>query len=119
MPLQKSSWSVTWGYTLGPGAIVTFMVSSETENEMWLAMMDALVGAKADLEPAKIAFETTRGEFATRFTAAVDALEPDRVVSLFSRARLFNARGRAPCGSPRQRAPVRRAAGFRGGQRRH
>jgi len=41
---------------------------------MWLVMADALVGRKADLEPAKIAFEATRGDFAARFTAAVEAL---------------------------------------------
>lgn len=41
---------------------------------MWLVMADALVGREADLEPAKIAFEATRGDFAVRFTAAVEAL---------------------------------------------
>src|SRR5205809_7785856 len=39
-----------------------------------LAMMDALIGEDADLEPASIAFETTRGDFTARFTAAVEAL---------------------------------------------
>jgi hypothetical protein len=56
------------------GAMLSFMVSSAAENEMWLTMMEALVGEKADLEPARIAFEATRGDFATRFTAAVEAL---------------------------------------------
>lgn len=44
------------------------------QNEMLLAMRAALVGPNADLEPAETAFEETRGDFAARFTAAVDAL---------------------------------------------
>lgn len=59
---------------LARATIVSFMVSAATGNEMWLVMRDALVGGHADLEPAKIAFQQTRGDFATRFAAAVDAL---------------------------------------------
>lgn len=50
------------------------MVPSAAENDMLLAMMNTIVGKNVDLEPAQIAFESTRGDFATRFTAAVEAL---------------------------------------------
>ncbi|MCR6483729.1 hypothetical protein M8542_12965 [Amycolatopsis sp. OK19-0408] len=44
------------------------------ENEAWLAALEALVGAEADIESAKTAFETTRGDFKARFSAAVESL---------------------------------------------
>jgi hypothetical protein len=50
------------------------MVKAATENDILLSMMDKLVGENADLEPAQIAFDTTRGDFAARLTAAVEAL---------------------------------------------
>ncbi|MEV6828716.1 hypothetical protein [Amycolatopsis sp. NPDC051102] len=56
----------------GPGLAV--MTGPVAENEAWLSTLEALVGAEADIESAKVAFETTRGVFGARFTAAVEAL---------------------------------------------
>jgi hypothetical protein len=50
------------------------MVDPVTQNEILLAMMDTLVGPNADLELAETAFRAKRGDFAARFTAAVEAL---------------------------------------------
>ena len=45
-----------------------------SRNERWLSMLDTLVGASADLGPARAAFEATAGDFDARFAAAVQAL---------------------------------------------
>ncbi|MCC8251207.1 hypothetical protein [Saccharothrix luteola] len=50
------------------------MVSPASWNQMLLGMMDGLVGENVDLEPARIAFEATRGDFAARFAAAVQVM---------------------------------------------
>ncbi|MET9262654.1 hypothetical protein [Amycolatopsis sp. NPDC004079] len=44
------------------------------ENEAWLAALEALIGAEADVNAAKAAFDATRGDFRVRFSAAVEAL---------------------------------------------
>ncbi|WP_409494269.1 hypothetical protein [Amycolatopsis sp. cmx-11-12] len=49
------------------------MALDVAQNDILLAMMDGLVGEKADLEATQIAFETTRGDFTARFRAAVQA----------------------------------------------
>lgn len=55
-------------------SIVSPMVSPASWNQMLLGMMDDLVGENVDLDPARIAFETTRGDFAARFAAAVQVM---------------------------------------------
>ncbi|MBW4721588.1 hypothetical protein [Saccharothrix obliqua] len=50
------------------------MVSPASWNQLLRGMLDSLVGENVDLEPARIAFETTRGDFATRFAAAVQVM---------------------------------------------
>ncbi|MCX4387367.1 hypothetical protein OG777_10525 [Micromonospora peucetia] len=54
-------------------AIVVFMFSAFTQNELLLSMMATLAGDEVDLEPARKAFETTAGDFRAKFTAAVQA----------------------------------------------
>ncbi|MCP2257444.1 hypothetical protein LX15_001129 [Streptoalloteichus tenebrarius] len=49
------------------------MSNSFTRNNLLLSMVSTLVGDDADLEPARKAFEETRGDFRARFTAAVEA----------------------------------------------
>jgi hypothetical protein len=49
------------------------MLSPATQNELLATMLSTLAGDDVDVEPAKIAFETTRGDFATRFAAAIEA----------------------------------------------
>ena len=53
--------------------IVEVMFSPYGQNELLLSMFDALVGDGADLEPVRTAFESTKGDFAAKFTAAVQA----------------------------------------------
>ncbi|WP_189239481.1 hypothetical protein [Planomonospora parontospora] len=49
------------------------MLSAYSQNDVLLSMMDALVGDGVDLESARKAFESTKGDFAAKFTAAVQA----------------------------------------------
>ncbi|MFI6928080.1 hypothetical protein ACIBIZ_49700 [Nonomuraea spiralis] len=49
------------------------MLSAYNQNDVLLSMMKSLVGDGIDLEPAKQAFETAKGDFAAKFTAAVQA----------------------------------------------
>ncbi|WP_378210137.1 hypothetical protein [Actinoallomurus acaciae] len=49
------------------------MPSSYSKNDLLLLMMDALVGDSVDLEAAEKAFESAEGDFAAKFTAAVQA----------------------------------------------
>ncbi|WP_143168711.1 hypothetical protein [Amycolatopsis australiensis] len=43
-----------------------------THNALLETMLSTLVGADVDIEPARIAFERTRGGFAARFAAAIE-----------------------------------------------
>jgi hypothetical protein len=49
------------------------MLGPAAENDLFLVMLTTLAGADVDVEPARIAFETTRGDFAARFAAAIEA----------------------------------------------
>ena len=49
------------------------MLTPASENDLYSAMLATLAGADVNTEPARIAFETTRGDFAARFAAAIQA----------------------------------------------
>ncbi|MER5644702.1 hypothetical protein [Streptosporangium sp. NPDC002524] len=49
------------------------MLSAYSQNSVLLSMMEGLVGDGVDLEPARKAFESTKGDFTAKFTAAVQA----------------------------------------------
>ncbi|MEV4143634.1 hypothetical protein AB0J40_08185 [Amycolatopsis sp. NPDC049691] len=49
------------------------MLSPVTQNALLESMLSTLAGADIDIEPARIAFETTRGDFAARFATAIEA----------------------------------------------
>ncbi len=53
--------------------MVMVMVSAYNHNDILLSMMGSLVEDGVDLEPAKKAFESTKGDFAAKFTAALRA----------------------------------------------
>jgi hypothetical protein len=53
---------------------VAAMPGALSRNEQWLDMLQTLVGAGANLTPARSAFEATVGDFDARFAAAVQAL---------------------------------------------
>jgi hypothetical protein len=48
-------------------------MSDSLHNDLLLATMEMVVGDGTDLEPVRSAFEATRGDFAAKFTAAVQA----------------------------------------------
>lgn len=54
-------------------AIVVVMFSVYNQNDLLLSMMGTLVGDGVDLEPVRMAFESTKGDFTAKFTAAVQA----------------------------------------------
>jgi hypothetical protein len=54
-------------------AIVLPVFDAFTKNDLLLSMMSTVVGDDVDLEPARKAFEATRGDFRAKFTAAVQA----------------------------------------------
>jgi hypothetical protein len=49
------------------------MMGPAANNDLLLAMLTTLAGADVDVEPARIAFETTGRDFAARFAAAIEA----------------------------------------------
>ncbi|WP_091082572.1 hypothetical protein [Micromonospora nigra] len=49
------------------------MFNAFMKNELLLAMLETVAGDDVDLEPARKAFEETRGDFRAKFTAAVRA----------------------------------------------
>ncbi|WP_204015041.1 hypothetical protein [Virgisporangium aurantiacum] len=49
------------------------MFNAFTQNELLLSMLETVAGDDVDLEPARKAFEDTRGDFRAKFTAAVQA----------------------------------------------
>lgn len=60
--------------------MVMIVLSIYSQNDMLLSMMKSLVGDGVDLEPAKQAFESAKGDFAAKFTAAVQARFAQMVV---------------------------------------
>jgi hypothetical protein len=68
-------------------AIVMVMFSAYGRNDLLLSTMRMLAGDDVDLEPAKKAFDATKGDFSAKFTAAVQArpaqlAEPERFIDL-------------------------------------
>jgi hypothetical protein len=60
--------------------MVVVMLSAYSQNDVLLSMMNSLVGNRVDLEPVRKVFESTRGDFAAKFTAAVQARFAQMVV---------------------------------------
>ncbi|MFI0420552.1 hypothetical protein [Spongiactinospora sp. 9N601] len=54
--------------------------SAYSQNDILLSMMKSLLGDEVDLEPVKKAFESTKGDFAAKFAAAVHARFAQMVV---------------------------------------
>jgi hypothetical protein len=60
--------------------IVVVMFSAYNQNDLMLSMMGTLVGDGVDLEPVRKAFESAKGDFTAKFTAAVQARMAQLVV---------------------------------------
>jgi hypothetical protein len=60
--------------------MVVVMFSAYSQNDLLLSMMRTLVGDGVDLEPVRNAFESTKGDFTAKFTAAVQARLAQMVV---------------------------------------
>ncbi|GAA2215571.1 hypothetical protein GCM10009850_110390 [Nonomuraea monospora] len=75
IPQDRHQWRIgAKGLSAEASAVmVVVMLSAYNQNEVLLSMMDSLVGDHVDLEPMRKAFESTRGDFAAKFTAAVQA----------------------------------------------
>lgn len=56
------------------------MFSAYSQNDLLLSMMRTLAGNGVDWEPVRKAFESTKGDFAAKFTAAVQARVSELVV---------------------------------------
>lgn len=60
--------------------MVVVMSSAYSQNDLLLSITETLVGYGVDLEPVRKAFESTKGDFTAKFTAALQARLAQMVV---------------------------------------